>query len=67
MKNENLQNDLMGDKSVLNVEAQKELFAHNLELATRNSLKIFLIMFPVMLITIFGIVFGMLYFLGVFR
>jgi hypothetical protein len=61
-QNDKKMEDLMGDKSVLNIEAQKELFDHNLKSATNNALKIFFIIFPIMLIVILGIVFGTIYF-----
>lgn len=58
---------LMGAKSMLNVEAQKELIDHAIEKSTKMSLKIFLIIFPVMIVTILLVVGVVFYFTGVWK
>jgi type VI protein secretion system component VasF len=62
MNKENISEQLMGQKSMLNVDAQKELIDHTLEASRKNAIKIFLTIFPIMLLTIFLIVGGILYF-----
>jgi hypothetical protein len=62
MENKHLDSELLGAKSMLNVEAQKELIDHTMEASRKNAIKIFLTIFPVMLVTIFLIVGGILYF-----
>jgi len=59
--------DLMGEKSMLNVDAQKELIDHTIAASTRNALKIFAIVFPVMIIFILGTLFTVFYFAGVIK
>ncbi len=59
--------NLMNRNSVLNVEAQKELIDHTIKASTRNALKIFFIIFPVMIIFIFSILFGVFYLTGAIK
>jgi hypothetical protein len=59
--------DLLGEKSMLNVEAQKELIDHTIEASTKNALKIFAIVFPIMIIFILGTLFAVFYFVGVIK
>lgn len=54
---------LVGPTSVLNAEAQKEVITH----AFKEGRKNFMILFPLMMLTIFGTVGLVLYFVGVLK
>jgi hypothetical protein len=59
--------DLLGRKSILNVEAQKELIDHTIAASTKNALKIFAIVFPTMLVFIIGTLFAVFYLAGIIK
>lgn len=56
--------DLLGPKSVLNVEAQKELINHTFKESRKNIMKIFLTVFPIMIGFIVLMILTILYFTG---
>jgi t-SNARE complex subunit (syntaxin) len=57
-----IKEQLLNSKSTLTLEEQKELADYTIKSATRNSLKTFLIIFPVMIIAMLVMVVGILYF-----
>ncbi len=56
--------DLLGPKSVLNIEAQKELINHTFKESRKNMMKIFLAIFPIMMGFVLLMVLTILYFTG---
>jgi hypothetical protein len=66
-EDKNLTDNLMSSKSMLNVDAQKELIDHAIEKSTKMSLKIFLIVFPVMIVTILLVLGVVFYFTGAWK
>lgn len=58
-------NSIMSNKSVLNVDAQKELINHTIAVSTKTYLKVYFLVFFVTLITIGVIIFGVFYLTGV--
>lgn len=63
----NFDKELMSNKSMLNLEAQKELVDHTIKASTKNALKIFAIVFPTMIVFILGTLFAVFYFAGVIK
>ncbi len=55
------------EKSILNVEAQKELVTHQAKTMFRYSMLTMLIIFPVIMITILGMIYFIFRFIGLIR
>lgn len=63
-KNDFKKNDFLGPKSILNLDAQKELIDHAFKQSRKNMLKIFLILFPSIIIMVVLMVIFLIVFLG---
>lgn len=57
-----IKEQILNSKSTLTLEEQKELADYTIKSATRNSLKTFLIIFPVMIIAMLIIAVAIIYF-----
>lgn len=67
MENNNLKDVLGGSRSILNVDAQKELIDHRIKAGTRGALKMFFIIFPTIFIFMGIMMYALFKFVGLIK